>query len=634
MVPKLYLTNLLTLFSVAAAGFPPKPEGITTLKSKFHDGIIISYKEPGICETTPGVRSFAGYIHLPPNALNESHEHNLYPINTFFWFFEARKDPSHAPLTIWLNGGPGGSSLMGALVENGPCFVGNDSNSTYLNPWSWNNEVNMLYIDQPNQVGFSYDTLTNVTAHLTRERFEGWKYEPTSFLDDVPEGNLTFMTGTTGSMNTTYTANSTHHAAVAIWHFAQTWFTEFPYYKPADEQISLFTESYGGHYGPAFVSYFMHQNALIENGTLTGPGVHYLRMNTLGIVNGCIDMIEQVWSHATFAVNNTYGIKVFTDAEYYRSMYELTREDGIVDRIKACRRKQRELDRHGYGDIDEVDKYCLAAMGAGQNATSDIYISRRKAGWFDITHPAADPFPPLYNMGFLNQHWVQKALGVPVNFTFASSAVYQAFAMTGDHAKRGFVDDIAYILDHGVKVALLYGDRDYACNWVQGEATSLKIPWASQKEFATAGYTPLVISPVHSGGLTRQYGNLSFTRVYQAGHLVPSYQPETAYTIFMRALTGKDIATGTVDIQAVAARGEQHATAGLDNTWWMRSDLLPTTPRECYIWDTEKCSEEEQDWLFEGSAIVKDWIVVGRKNVDKPSHSLNDNAEQLLVADW
>ena len=136
---------------------------------------------------------------------------------------------------------------MGALSENGPCFIGNDSNSTYLNPWSWNNEVNLLYIDQPNQVGYSYDTLTNVTVSMPwdGDGDPSFHYEPADFSDGVPESNLTFYTGTTGSQNVTATANSTKHAAVAMWHFAQTWFTEFPHYKPAAEQISLFTESYG-----------------------------------------------------------------------------------------------------------------------------------------------------------------------------------------------------------------------------------------------------------------------------------------------------------------------------------------------------------------------------------------------------
>ncbi|KAK5128269.1 hypothetical protein LTR85_002936 [Meristemomyces frigidus] len=611
MASKLALAAL-SLASITRAGFPPKPEGITGLQSKIHPGVSISYKEPGICETTPGVRSYAGYVHLPPNALNETHEQQNYPINTFFWFFEARKDPGNAPLAIWLNGGPGGSSLMGALSENGPCFVGNDSNSTYLNPWSWNNEVNILYIDQPTQVGFSYDTPTNVTASLLNEQFTGFQYEAADFSGGVPESNLTFITGTTGSQNVTYTANTTSHAAVAIWHFAQTWFEEFPFYKPADEQISLFTESYGGHYGPAFVSFFMRQNELIAIGTLSGPGLHYLHMNTLGIINGCIDMVEQAWSYATFAVNNTYGINAFNDTEYYHAMYELGRPDGIIDRIEECRRMEHELDRNDYGDVKRVNDYCQETSDLVGSVTSSYYIQKAKNGWYDITHPAQDSFPPAYLTGFLNQHWVQKALGVPVNHTASSMAVYQGFSSTGDIVKGGMLEAIAYVLDHGVKVAMLYGDRDYACNWVQGEKSSLNIPWSSQDSFQAAGYTPLVISPVHSGGLTRQYGNLSFTRVFQAGHLVPSYQPEAAYEIFMRALLGKDIATGSVDLQEVAAQGELYATEGPPDTWWMRSEVLPAPPRECYYLDIGRCTEEEKRWIFDGTAIVKDWIVTGR----------------------
>jgi len=178
-----------------------------------------------------------------------------YPINTFFWFFESRKDPINAPLAIWMNGGPGGSSLIGLLEENGPCFPGNDSNSTYLNPWSWNNEVNMLYIDQPSQVGYSYDIPTNGTV----DKISG-NITLADFSEGVPEQNNTFFVGTFPSQNSTQTANSTHHAAHALWHFAQTWFEEFPYYKPNDDRVSIWTESYGGKYGPSFAAFFEERN--------------------------------------------------------------------------------------------------------------------------------------------------------------------------------------------------------------------------------------------------------------------------------------------------------------------------------------------------------------------------------------
>ena len=145
-----------------------------------------------------------------------------------------------------MNGGPGGSSLLGALQENGPCLVGSDSNSTDLNSHAWNNDSNMLYIDQPVQTGYSYDSLYNGTLNLAdaqRQPFMFPSVQLGNFSDGVPEQNNTFLVGTFASQNMTTTANSTWHAATALWHFAQTWFEEFPHYKPHDEKISIWTES-------------------------------------------------------------------------------------------------------------------------------------------------------------------------------------------------------------------------------------------------------------------------------------------------------------------------------------------------------------------------------------------------------
>lgn len=73
-----------------------------------------------------------------------------------FRFFEARNSPDTAPLASWFNGGPGCSSMIGLFQENGPCQFYDNSTEPSLNPYSWNEYANMVYIDQPIGVGFSY----------------------------------------------------------------------------------------------------------------------------------------------------------------------------------------------------------------------------------------------------------------------------------------------------------------------------------------------------------------------------------------------------------------------------------------------------------------------------------------------
>ena len=101
--------------------------------------------------------------------------------------------------------------MVGLFQENGPCIVNIDSSTVSLNPWSWNNEVNMLYIDQPVQTGFSYDSLLNVTIDQTTGSIS--PLDPTA---PIPAQNYTYIVGTVPSQDPTRTANDTQNAARCV----------------------------------------------------------------------------------------------------------------------------------------------------------------------------------------------------------------------------------------------------------------------------------------------------------------------------------------------------------------------------------------------------------------------------------
>ena len=88
--------------------------------------------------------------------------------------------------------------------------------------------------------------------------------------------------------------------------FRPVWFQTFPDYKLNDNRISIWTEFYGDHYGPAFANLFEVQNEKIANGTWSDVGETYeIHLDTLGIINGYIDTLTQEPSYPKMAFNNT-----------------------------------------------------------------------------------------------------------------------------------------------------------------------------------------------------------------------------------------------------------------------------------------------------------------------------------------
>ena len=85
--------------------------------------------------------SYSGFITVRPET--DSH--------MFFWFAPATEvDPSQAPVVVWLQGGPGASSMFGLLEIHGPIqSVGFNPTVAVKNDYTWNKRANMLYIDNP-----------------------------------------------------------------------------------------------------------------------------------------------------------------------------------------------------------------------------------------------------------------------------------------------------------------------------------------------------------------------------------------------------------------------------------------------------------------------------------------------------
>jgi len=70
-------------------------------------------------------------------------------------FAESMSDPANDPVVIWFNGGPGCSSMLAFMQENGPLAVDDGEDYIKTNPYPWNTRANMLWIESPAGVGYS-----------------------------------------------------------------------------------------------------------------------------------------------------------------------------------------------------------------------------------------------------------------------------------------------------------------------------------------------------------------------------------------------------------------------------------------------------------------------------------------------
>ncbi|KAF2087953.1 putative carboxypeptidase S1 [Saccharata proteae CBS 121410] len=419
-------------------------------------------KNSGICETTEGVNQYSGYLSVGDN------------MNMWFWFFEARNDPTTAPLAAWFNGGPGCSSMIGLFQENGPCHFVNGSSEPSLNEYSFNEYANMLYVDQPIGVGFSYGT------------------------DDV---------------------TSTVTAAPYVWNLLQAFFAEFTTYESRD--FGIFTESYGGHYGPEFAYYIQDQNAAIANGTLTDAET--INLVALGINNGWYDEGLQNQAYIDYALNNSYN-QLITEEE--AAEYQTALDDKCTPLIDTC------YSTGTSASCIKADSVCYSAVEGPITSGSDFDV-------YDVREPSNDPYPPETYATYLANSDVVSAIGAQSTYSECPSKPYYKFETTGDDA-RSFLDELSSVVQSGINVLIWAGDADFICNWLGSQYVVNAVTFDGQKAFRAAELEPYTVDGTEKGTFKTQ-GNFSFLRAFEAGHEVPYYQPELALQVFKQTMQQKAI---------------------------------------------------------------------------------------------
>lgn len=264
----LFCLALVRSVAALSKAFDPK---FTQVRHPLIPDKVLSVKPVPESLGIDNVTQYTGYI-----SVTKTGDRKL-----FFWFFESRSSPSTDPVVVWLNGGPGCSSLEGLFVENGPASI-NDKLQPVHNPWSWNGAANMLYIDQPAGVGFARN------------------------YDEKP-------------------VFTTDEAASEFVDFMMLFMLRFPQY--AKQNLHISGESYAGHYVPTFA-------AALKNTSLMS-----FRLASIFYGNGLTDPLHQYQGYQPMACGEGGYPSVLSDAACKQMKDRLPY---CVDAIKQCYKDRSE----------------------------------------------------------------------------------------------------------------------------------------------------------------------------------------------------------------------------------------------------------------------------------------------------
>ncbi|XP_071814049.1 lysosomal protective protein-like [Apostichopus japonicus] len=423
-----------------------------------------------------------------------------------YWLVSSQSKPLKDPLIVWTNGGPGCSSMLGILTENGPFIIQDDGVSLSYNDNSWNKFANVLYIESPAGVGFSYTPDGNVTTsddEITDDHF-------TALLD---------------------------------------FYKKYPALK--SNELFLIGESYSGVYTPLLAAQVL---AAIDAKILTG------------VVFGGFATGNGVTNYATLS-NSLVYLLYYHGIIGYSLWDELVQNccDGpnncnfYNSTVTECTdRVTQAITILGTSGINPYNILATCAGFSPQKSngtkffrtTPEMEIMFRGTRIEEKLHKELKQFPsirlsespPCLNytnaQDYLNNAYVRTALHIKPSlpkWTPCSATVLKNY----QRVYSDMAPIYTYILQnlaHKVRLLVYNGDLDTACNFlgnqwfVDGLGAQDEVQWRPWLYFDGSDQI---------AGFIKEYEKIAFATVKGAGHMAPQDKPIATSLLIQNFVTGK-----------------------------------------------------------------------------------------------
>jgi carboxypeptidase D len=503
----------------------------------------------------------------------------------FFWLFEPDfgdstppPDDKDVPLLIWLNGGPGCSSMDGLWLENGPFRIVQPQESDNasqtsdewrieLNPYSWHRiPAYVLYVDQPVGTGLSFTKSKTYCKNDLEVDIDFY-----FFLQEFLHTFSDLMAPNTG--------NSNGDGDGLVRHMKR------PLYFSG--------ESHAGHYIPSMMDFILKRNDELTGGNVAEVLAHrpphhdiVVQIHGAAIGNGWVDPFYQYSAHKA-----AYGMALIDEAQY----------NYLADQELECRANLLK-GKYTSGVCFKLLDKVVSSSGGNDRYKVSTYDNRiwertGKPREFPIGHKLVEAY-----LGNVKDNRKGRTVSPP--WAVQSETVLEALHATESIEARqyfaectdppydalshqdglGVVPEVVNILNHPgapstmvvgetTKVRLLFfnGVNDLICNHAGNEDFLMNLPWEGTQDWTLAPRHVWTSNNFNDGtpvGYMKEHNNLMFLKVLNAGHMVPMDQPSVSLNMmntFMYRKSFLDVEQGLNRAESIDACECPTAKCNYDN---------------------------------------------------------------------